>query len=106
MALSTGGFQPGPAVLHNWFDPSLLLLERASVGRASQVKSLLWVLLYPDAFLESERSCLITRSFKSQLSPKAVLKVRCSPPHSSLLAACSMIASEIIQTRKHSLSIP
>lgn len=75
MALSTGGFQRGPAVLHNWFDPSLLLLERASVGRASQVKSLLWGLLDPDAFLKSERSCLITRSFKSQLSPKAVLKV-------------------------------
>lgn len=75
MALSTGGFQPGPTVLFNWFDPSVLLLERASVGGASQVKSLLQGLLDPDAFLESERSCLITRSFRSQLSPKAVLKV-------------------------------
>lgn len=75
MALSTAGFQPGSALLCNWFDPNLLLLERASVDGASQVKSLLQGLLDPNAFLESDRSSLITRSLRSQLSPKAVLKV-------------------------------
>lgn len=29
VALSTAGFQPDPAVLHNWFDRNLPLLERA-----------------------------------------------------------------------------
>lgn len=75
MALSMAGFQPGSTVLHNWFDPSLFLLERVSVGGASQVKSLLQGFLDPNSFLESDRSCLITKSLRSQLSPKAVLKV-------------------------------
>lgn len=48
IALPMSGFQPGSAVLHNWFDPNLLLLERARVGGASQVQNLLQGLLDPN----------------------------------------------------------
>lgn len=74
MVLSTAGFQPGSAVLCNWFDPSFLLLERASVSGASQVKSLLQGLLDSNAFLESDRSCLIIRSLRSSFHPKLCWK--------------------------------
>lgn len=110
MALSTAGFQPGSAVLCNWFDPNLLLLERASMGGASQVKGLLQGLLDPNDFLESVQKLPYNKKLEvpafTQSCAEGAIGSWSSPSDSSLLAACSMIALGVIQTRKHSLRVP